>query len=76
MHNIQTAVSQKPLKTSLKGRRFQIIEEIRKSAIRELRAITESAFQKAFKQWKKRWKRCITSRGDCFERASAYNSVK
>jgi len=36
------------LKTTLKGRRFQTIEGIRENAIRELRAITESAFQEAF----------------------------
>jgi hypothetical protein len=29
----------------LKGRRFQTVEEIQENAIRELRAITESAFQ-------------------------------
>jgi len=55
------------LKTTLKGRRFQTIEEIQQNAIRELRTITESAFQEAFQQWKKHWERCITSRGDCFE---------
>jgi hypothetical protein len=32
------------LKTTLKGRRFQTIEENKGTAIRELRAITESAF--------------------------------
>jgi hypothetical protein len=31
----------------LKGRRFQPTEEIQENAIRELRAITESAFQEA-----------------------------
>jgi hypothetical protein len=36
------------LKTTLKGRRFQTIEEIKENAIRELRAITESAFQEEF----------------------------
>jgi hypothetical protein len=55
------------LKTTLKGRRFQTIEEIKENAIRELRVITERAFQEAFQQWKKRWERCIASRGDCFE---------
>jgi len=54
-------------KTTLKGRRFQTIEEIQENAIRELRAITESAFQKAFQQWKKLWERCIASRGDYCE---------
>jgi len=67
-----TDFSQFPkLKTTLKGRRFQTIEEIQENAIRELRAITEIAFQEAFQQWKKRWERCIASREDCFEGDSA-----
>jgi len=57
------------LKTTSKGRRFQTIEEIKEYAIRELRAITESAFQETFQQWKKRWELCIASRGDYFEGA-------
>jgi hypothetical protein len=44
---------------------------IQENAIRELRAITESAFQEAFQRWKKRWERCIASRGDYFEGDSA-----
>jgi hypothetical protein len=36
------------LKTTLKGRRFQTIEEIHENEIPELRAITESAFQETF----------------------------
>ena len=59
------------LKTSLKGRRFQATEEIQANAIRELGAITKSAFQEAFQQWKKRWERYIASRGDYFEGGSA-----
>jgi len=55
----------------LKGRRFQTIEEIKKNAIRELLAITESAFQEAFQQWKKRWKQYIANRGAYFEGNSA-----
>ena len=42
------------LKTTLKGRRFQAVDEIQENEIRELCAITESAFQEAFQQWKKR----------------------
>jgi len=42
------------LKPILKVHRFQTTEEIQENAIRELRAITESAFQEAFQQWKKR----------------------
>ena len=55
------------LKTALKGHHFQTIEEIQENAIRELCSITKSAFQEAFQQWKKRWERCIASRGDYFE---------
>jgi len=58
------------LKTTMKGRRFQTTEEIQESAIRELRGITESAFQEAF-QRKKRRERCIASRGNYFEGDSA-----
>ena len=59
------------LKTTLKGCHFQTIEEIQENAIRELRAITESAFQEGFQQWKKCWEQCIASRGDYFEGDSA-----
>jgi len=51
----------------LKGRRFQIIEEIQENATRELCTITESVFLEAFQQWKKRWEWCIASRGECCE---------
>jgi transposase len=59
------------LKITLKGHNFQTIEEIQENATRDLRAITESAFQEAFQQWKKRWELCITSRGDYFAGDSA-----
>jgi hypothetical protein len=37
-------------RTVLKGLRFQTIQDIQENAIRELRVITESAFQEAFQQ--------------------------
>jgi hypothetical protein len=48
-------------RTTLKGCRFQTIEEIQENAIRELRAITGSAFQGALQRWEKHWERCIAS---------------
>jgi hypothetical protein len=45
--------------------------EIQENAVRELRAITESAFQEAFQQWKEHWERCIASREEYFERDRA-----
>jgi len=56
------------LKTTLKERRFQTIEEIKENVVRELLAVTVSVFQEAFKQWKKCWEWCIASKGDYFER--------
>ena len=51
------------IKTTLKGRRSPTIEEIKENEIRQLGAITESAFQEAFQQWKKRWERFIAYSG-------------
>jgi len=59
------------LKTTLKGCRFQTIEEIQEYAIRELLTIAESVYQKAFQQGKKHWEWCIASRGDYFEGGNA-----
>jgi len=53
-------------KSSLKGRRFQTVEEIELS-IRDLRAVPQNTFQDAFQKWKKRWERCIRSGGEYFE---------
>ena len=52
------------LKTTLIGRRFQTIKEIQEHANC---TPSQSAFQEAFQQWKKRWERCIASSVDYFE---------
>jgi hypothetical protein len=51
------------LASYLKSSVFFEHAEIQENAIRELRAITESAFQEAFQHWKKRWERRSASRG-------------
>lgn len=43
------------------------MEEFQENAIRELGAFTESAFQKAFKQWKKRLEGWTASRRGYFD---------
>jgi hypothetical protein len=63
-------------KTTLKKCCFQTTEEIKENAIRELHAITESAFRKHSQQWKKRWEWCIASTGDYFVWDSAYNAAR
>jgi len=55
------------LKSSLKRRRFQTVEEIEENSIWDLRAVPQSTFQDAFQNWKKRWVRCIKSGGEYFK---------
>jgi len=42
------------LESSLKGSRFQRVEEIEKNSIRDLRTFPQNTFQDVFKSWKKR----------------------
>jgi len=55
------------LKSTLKGRRFNTINEIQKNSTNELFSIPKEAFQKAFQSWQKRWERCVASEGNYFE---------
>jgi transposase len=55
------------LKSTLKGRRFDTIEEIKENSLRQLKAIPKQAFQDSFETWKKRWGRCISSGGELVE---------
>ena len=55
------------LKKPMKGRRFATIEEIKIASLEELKAIPKSAYEKFFEDWKKRWHKCIISKGDYFE---------
>jgi len=55
------------LKSSLKGRRFQTIEEIEENWTWDLRAMPQNKFQDALQNWIKRWERCIKSGGEYFE---------
>jgi len=55
------------LKSSLKGRRFQTIEEMEENWTRDLRAIPQNKFQDTFQNWKKCWEWCDKSGGEYFE---------
>jgi hypothetical protein len=54
-------------KSSLKGRRFQAVEEIEENSLRDLCVIPQNTLQDWFQDWKKRWKRCIKSGGEYLE---------
>jgi transposase len=55
------------LKSTLKGRQFQTVEEIKENSLQDLRAIPQNTFQDAFQNWKKHWERCINSRWEYCE---------
>jgi transposase len=55
------------LKSTLKVRRFQTVDEIKEISLQDLRAIPQNTFQDAFQNWEKRWELCINSRGEYFE---------
>jgi transposase len=55
------------LKSTLKGRSFESVEAIKTNSLAHLRNIPKTAFQECFRTLKKRWQRCIQSRGEYFE---------
>jgi hypothetical protein len=55
------------LKPSLKGSRFQMVEEIEENSLRDLHIIPQNMFQDVLQNWKKYWERCIKSGGEYFE---------
>jgi len=55
------------LKSSLKGHRFQTVEEVEENSIWDLHAIPQNTFQDTFQNWKKRSEWCIKSGGEYFE---------
>jgi hypothetical protein len=55
------------MKLNLKGRRFDVAEEIQAESQRELDTLTEKDFQEAFQKWRSRWDRCLNPGGNYFE---------
>ena len=55
------------LKKRMKGRRFDYVEDIQANAMRQLRAIKKSDYQRCFRQWQERWNKCIQAQGHYFE---------
>jgi len=47
------------LKKTMKGCRFDDIEEVQAKVTRQMRAITKSYFQRCFRQWQECWSKCI-----------------
>ena len=55
------------LKLQMKGRRFDITEEIQEESQQVLDTIPKRDFQGCLQAWQKRWDRCILAKGKYFE---------
>jgi hypothetical protein len=49
------------IKMTLKGRRFNDVEEIQAESQAALNAVQKQEFQKCFQKWENRWNRCIAA---------------
>ena len=55
------------LKSPLKGKRFQTVDEIQENMMGQLMAIPTKDFAECFEQWKRCRKNCVRSQGAYFE---------
>ena len=55
------------LKSPLKGKRFQTVDEIQENMMGQLMEISTKDFAECFEQWKRHWEECVRSQGDYFE---------
>ena len=55
------------LKSPLKGKRFQTVNEIQESMTGQLMVIPTKDFAESFEQWKRCWENCVRFQGAYFE---------
>ncbi|KOC58936.1 hypothetical protein WH47_01216 [Habropoda laboriosa] len=55
------------MKSKLKGRRFDTVEEVQVKSQQVLDAVVENDLQKLFDSWQRRWDRCINPGKDEFK---------
>jgi transposase len=55
------------MKLKLKGRRFDLVEEIQRESQNALGMLREQDFQHTFQHRQRCWDQCVTAQGDYFE---------
>ena len=55
------------VKMTMKGRRFESIQDIKAATTAQLKTLTKEDFQDCFRKWQERWGKCDRSEGECFE---------
>jgi hypothetical protein len=61
------------LKSTLKGGRFQTIQEIMENSQMELRAVPKKGYQDCIQKWQRRLERCINAGGEYFDGDNAHS---
>src|SRR5215469_4391510 len=52
------------VKMSMKGKRFESIQDIEAAMSAQLKTLTKEDFQNCFRKWQERWDKCVRSEGD------------
>jgi hypothetical protein len=55
------------IKMTLKGQRFNDVEDIQAESQATLDTVQKEEFQKCFQKWENRWNHCIAAQGEYFE---------
>jgi hypothetical protein len=55
------------LRITLKGRRFQTVEDVITSVTKDLKVIPHTSFEQCLLKLRRWWERCIAAQWDCFE---------
>jgi hypothetical protein len=64
---LQTFVCSLKIKVTLKGRRFQTVEDIIMNVADDLKVSQQTSFEQYFQKWKRQWEQCIVAQGNYFE---------
>ena len=55
------------VKMTMKGKRFESIQDIEAATTAQLKTLTKEDFQNCFRKWQERWDKCVRSEGEYFE---------
>jgi len=55
------------VKMTMKGKRFESIQDIMLATTAQLRTLTKENLQNCFRKWQERWDKCVQSEGEYFE---------
>ena len=55
------------VKMTMKGKHFELIQDIEATMPAQLKTLTKEDFQNCFRKWQERWDKCVRSEGGYFE---------